>query len=116
MISRQLKKRMKNKRWFAALNLYIEEYMQKYKFSISLQRNKHKVEVQIYGTDLQDAERKLRQMYPYGEVTHLGTATKCKNHSQSLNIAEALSVIVEEHCHSQKMSLAEQPCPARGSS
>lgn len=32
--------------------------MQKYKFSVCLQQNKHKVDVQIYGLDMQDAERR----------------------------------------------------------
>lgn len=70
--------------------------MQKYKFSVCLQQNKHKVDVQIYGVDIQDAERRLRKMYPNGEVTQSTEAVQSKIYSPSLDINKALSIIAEE--------------------
>ena len=70
--------------------------MQKYKFSVSLQRNKHKVEVRIYGFDLKDAERKLRQIYPHGEVTHCCESSLPRNGARALDISSALSLIAAE--------------------
>ena len=71
--------------------------MQKYKFSVNLQRNKHKVDVQISGFDLKDAERKLRQIYPHGEVTHCCMASQLESHAQTLDISAALSLIAAEY-------------------
>lgn len=81
--------------------------MQKYKFSVSLQRNKHKVDVQISGFDLKDAERKLRQMYPHGEVTHCGVASLPGSHTQALDISAALSLIAGEYQASTEMCITE---------
>lgn len=70
--------------------------MQKYKFSVSLQRNKLNVDVRIYGFDLKDAERKLRQIYPHGEVTHCCVASLPGKPAQALSISAALSLIAAE--------------------
>ena len=65
------------------------------KFDFSLKtRDGQKVEsVQIFGKDLPDAERKLRQMYHYCEVTQYKVINLDKAVGQSLDIEEVLSLI-----------------------
>jgi len=67
--------------------------MLKFNFSIKT-RDGQKVEsVQIYGKDLPDAERKLRQMYIHCEVESCKTIDTNSKYSQSADIEELLSII-----------------------
>lgn len=57
-------------------------------------RNGQKVEgIQIYGKDLPDAERKLRQMYLHCEITRCEIVNVEKEVSQSADIEDILSLI-----------------------
>ena len=69
--------------------------MLKYNFSVTT-RNGQKVDnIQIQGKDLQDAERKLRQMYHQCEVMSCKTVDMDKKILQSADIEEVLSLIVK---------------------
>lgn len=69
--------------------------MQKYGFSVKT-RNGHLVEhIQIFGKDLQDAERKLRQMYMHCEIIQSQTVSSEKELSQSADIEDVLSLITK---------------------
>ncbi|MEJ1959861.1 MAG: hypothetical protein WDM70_10915 [Nitrosomonadales bacterium] len=60
-------------------------------------RNGQKVDsVQIYGKDLPDAERKLRQMYRHCEVLQYKIVDLDKKISQSADIEEVLTLIARE--------------------
>jgi len=68
----------------------------KFDFSVTT-RDGQKVEsIQIYGKDLPDAERKLRQMYINCEVTQCRTVNTEKELSQSADIEDVLSLIVSQ--------------------
>ncbi|MDD2914862.1 MAG: hypothetical protein PHP70_06030 [Gallionella sp.] len=69
--------------------------MPKFDFSV-ITRDGQKVEsVQIFGTDLPDAERKLRQMYYHCQVTQSKAVNSEKDLSQSADIEDVLSLIVK---------------------
>jgi hypothetical protein len=73
------------------------EIMLKFVFSVKT-RDGLKVEsVQIYGKDLPDAERKLRQMYHHCEVTGCKEISTDKVLGQSLDIQELLSEISKQN-------------------
>ena len=68
--------------------------MPKFDFSV-ITRDGQKVEsIQIFGKDLPDAERKLRQMYRNCEVTNCKTIDSDKRFYQSMDIEDVLSLIV----------------------
>ncbi len=70
--------------------------MPKFDFSVTT-RDGQKVEsVQIYGKDLPDAERKLRQMYYNCQVTQSRVINPEKEFSQSADIEDVLSLIVRQ--------------------
>ena len=70
--------------------------MPKFDFSVTT-RDGQKVEsVQIYGKDLPDAERKLRQMYHHCQVTQCRTINPEKELSQSADIEDVLTLIVKQ--------------------
>jgi hypothetical protein len=70
--------------------------MLKFDFSVKT-RNGQKVDsIQIYGKDLEDAERKLRQMYRDCEVTQYKTIDKDKKILQSADIEDVLSLIAKD--------------------
>ena len=67
--------------------------MPKYDFSVQT-RNGQKVEsVLIFGQDLPDAERKLRQMYMHCEITQCKTVQADNKLSQSVDIEDVLTLI-----------------------
>ena len=67
--------------------------MPKYDFSVRT-RNGQKVEsILIYGQDLPDAERKLRQMYMHCEITQFKTVQADNKLSQSVDIEDVLTLI-----------------------
>ncbi len=69
--------------------------MLKFDFSVTT-RNGQKVDsVQIYGRDLPDAERKLRQMYHHCEVTQYKIVELEKKFSQSSDIEDVLTLIAK---------------------
>ena len=70
--------------------------MLKFNFSLTT-RDGQKVEsVQIYGKDMADAERKLRQMYIHCEVTDCKTIETGSKVAQSSDIEDVLSLIAKE--------------------
>ena len=70
--------------------------MPKFDFSVTT-RDGQKVEsVQIYGKDLPDAERKLRQMYRDCEVMQYKTLDSDKKIAQSADIEDVLSLIAKD--------------------
>ena len=70
--------------------------MPKFDFSVTT-RDGQKVEsIQIFGKDLPDAERKLRQMYHHCQVTQCRTVDFDKEFSQSADIEVVLSLIVKQ--------------------
>jgi hypothetical protein len=70
--------------------------MPKFDFSVTT-RDGQKVEsIQIYGKDLPDAERKLRQMYYNCQVTQTRTVSSEKEFTQSADIEDVLSLIVRQ--------------------
>lgn len=71
--------------------------MPKFDFSVTT-RDGQKVEsIQIYGKDLPDAERKLRQMYLNCHITNCRTVDSEKEFSQSADIEDVLSLIVKHN-------------------
>lgn len=69
--------------------------MPKFDFSLTT-RDGQKVEhIHIYGQDLPDAERKLRQMYHHCQVTQCSIVSHEKELSQSADIEDVLSLIVK---------------------
>lgn len=70
--------------------------MLKFDFSVKT-RDGLKVEsVQIFGKDLPDAERKLRQMYQHCEVTSCKEISTDRVLGRSADIQELLSVISKQ--------------------
>jgi hypothetical protein len=69
------------------------------KFDFSLKtRDGQKIEsVLIHGRDLQDAERKLRQMYHHCEVILCKTIDSDKSLGQSMDIEEILTLIAKQY-------------------
>ncbi len=71
--------------------------MLKYNFSVTTRNGQRVDNIQIQGADLQDAERKLRQMYRQCEVMNCRTIDMDKKILQSADIEEVLSLIVRGH-------------------
>ncbi|MDD5300450.1 MAG: hypothetical protein PHD65_08150 [Gallionella sp.] len=70
--------------------------MPKFDFAVTT-RDGQKVEsVQIFGKDLPDAERKLRQMYLNCQITQSRAVNSEKELSQSADIEDVLSLIVRQ--------------------
>lgn len=70
--------------------------MLKFDFSVNT-RDGQKVEnIQIYGKDLPDAERKLRQMYRNCEVICCKTIDSGNKFAQSVDIEDLLSLIAKQ--------------------
>lgn len=70
--------------------------MLKFDFSVKT-RDGLKVEsVQIFGKDMHDAERKLRQMYHHCEVTSCREISTDKVLGQSVDIEDLLTVISKQ--------------------
>jgi len=69
--------------------------MQKYDFTIKT-RNGHLVEnIRIFGRDMADAERKLRQMYMHCEIVQNQEIVVEKEVQQSADIEDVLTLIVK---------------------
>lgn len=70
--------------------------MPKFDFTLTT-RDGQKVEsVQIYGQDLPDAERKLRQMYHHCQIMQCKTVSHQKELSPSADIEDVLSLIAKQ--------------------
>ena len=70
--------------------------MQKYDFSLTT-RDGTKVEnIQIYGRDMADAERKLRQMYMNCEIMQCREVETGSRVAQTSDIEDVLSLIAKE--------------------
>ena len=69
--------------------------MQKYDFSVKTRGGQRVDNIQIYGRDLPDAERKLRQMYLHCEVIQHKTIELNNKLTQSADIEDVLSLIVK---------------------
>ncbi len=67
--------------------------MLKYNFSVMTRNGQRVDNLQIQGVDLQDAERKLRQMYHYCEVIEYKTIERDIRVFQSADIDEILTLI-----------------------
>ncbi len=67
--------------------------MRKFDFSVTTWDGQKVDSIQIYGRDLADAERKLRQMYRHCEVNQYKTIELDKKISQSADIEEVLTLI-----------------------
>jgi hypothetical protein len=70
--------------------------MPKFDFSVTTRDGQKVDSIQIYGKDLPDAERKLRQMYHHCQVTQCRTVNPEKEFSQSADIEDVLSLIVRQ--------------------
>lgn len=70
--------------------------MLKFDFSVKTRDGQKVDNIQIYGRDLPDAERKLRQMYHHCEVTSCKTINTDKISGQSADIEELLSLISKQ--------------------
>jgi len=69
--------------------------MPKFDFSV-ITRNGQKVEgIKIYGQDLADAERKLRQMYLHCEISNSEAVHHDKEVLQSADIDDVLTLIAQ---------------------
>ena len=70
--------------------------MLKHVFSVKTRDGQTVDSIQIYGKDLPDAERKLRQMYHHCEITSCRTIETDKSSGQSVDIEEILTLIAKE--------------------
>jgi hypothetical protein len=70
--------------------------MLKFDFSVKTRGGQKVESIQIYGKDLPDAERKLRQMYRHCEVMHCKTIDLDKTIGQSMDIEEVLTLIAKQ--------------------
>lgn len=70
--------------------------MLKFNFSVKTRDGQNVDGIQIYGKDLEDAERKLRQMYRNCEVMQYKTVDMDKKFSQSADIEEVLTLIAKD--------------------
>ena len=71
--------------------------MPKFDFSVTTRDGQKVDSVQIYGKDLPDAERKLRQMYLNCQITQCRAINTEKELSQSADIEDVLSLIVRQN-------------------
>ena len=70
--------------------------MLKFDFSVKTRDGQQVESIQIYGKDVADAERKLRQMYHHCEVTQCRATEPDHKVSQSAGIEDVLSLIVRD--------------------
>ncbi|MDX8400826.1 MAG: hypothetical protein R8K20_11365 [Gallionellaceae bacterium] len=70
--------------------------MPKYNFSVTTRDGQKVDNIQIFGKDLADAERKLNQMYIHCQIEHHNTIDAKKNFFQSADIEDVLSLIVKQ--------------------
>jgi hypothetical protein len=70
--------------------------MPKFDFSVTTRDGQKVDSIQIYGKDLPDAERKLRQMYHHCQVMQSREINPEKELSQSADIEDVLSLIVRQ--------------------
>jgi hypothetical protein len=71
--------------------------MPKYSFSVTTKNGQLVEHIQIFGVDLPDAERKLRQMYLHCEVMQCKTVDSDKRVLQSADIEDVLSLIIKDN-------------------
>ena len=69
--------------------------MQKFDFSVRTRDGQNVDSIQIHGKDLEDAERKLRQMYRNCEIREYKTIELDKKVSQSADIEQVLTLITK---------------------
>lgn len=70
--------------------------MLKFDFSVQTRDGQRVENIQIYGKDSSDAERKLRQMYRNCEVIQTKTIDSEKRFYQSMDIEDVLSLIAKD--------------------
>ena len=70
--------------------------MLKFNFSVITRDGQTVENIQLYGKDLPDAERKLRQMYRDCEVTQYRIIESDKRIAQSADIEDVLSLIAKD--------------------
>ncbi len=70
--------------------------MLKHVFAIRTRDGQTVESIQIFGKDMADAERKLRQMYHHCEITSSKTINTDKASEQSVDIEDILSLIAKE--------------------
>jgi len=70
--------------------------MLKFDFSVKTRDGQKVDSIQIQGKDLEDAERKLRQMYRDCEVTQYKTIELDKKFSRSADIEDVLTLIAKD--------------------
>ena len=70
--------------------------MLKHVFSVKTRDGQTVDSIQIYGKDLPDAERKLRQMYHHCEISSCRTIETDKSSGNSVDIEEILTLIAKE--------------------
>ena len=70
--------------------------MLKFNFSVTTRDGQAVENIQLYGKDLPDAERKLRQMYRNCEVTQYKIIDADKKIAQSADIEDVLSLIAKD--------------------
>lgn len=69
--------------------------MQKYEFSVRTRNGQLVEHIRIFGKDLPDAERKLRQMYMHCEIVQHDAIEAEKPVLQSADIEDVLTLIVK---------------------
>ena len=70
--------------------------MLKFDFSVKTRSGQKVENIQIYGKDLPDAERKLRQMYQHCEITSCKMVDTDRTTGQSVDIEDLLSLIAQQ--------------------
>lgn len=70
--------------------------MPKFDFSVITRDGQSIESIQIFGVDLPDAERKLRQMYRNCEVTNCKPINSDKRFHQSIDIENVLTLIAKD--------------------
>ncbi|MDE2310254.1 MAG: hypothetical protein KGL01_05430 [Betaproteobacteria bacterium] len=70
--------------------------MLKFNFSLRTRDGQTVENIQLYGKDLSDAERKLRQMYRNCEVTQYKIINSDNKIAQSADIEDVLSLIAKD--------------------
>lgn len=70
--------------------------MLKFNFSLRTRDGQTVENIQLYGKDLPDAERKLRQMYRNCEVTQYKIINSDNKIAQSADIEDVLSLIAKD--------------------
>lgn len=69
--------------------------MPKYEFHVKTRSGQLVENIRIFGNDLPDAERKLRQMYNHCEIIRNTTIDSEKELSLSADIEDVLSLIIK---------------------